>query len=100
MSARFVTYRPGFRGLLLQSAGMCSECSEVEWFIANKSDLYTFAVLGNTDPNLEELNYLKKTLPAERFNYEAFMGGHEEAPVETLNRAFMWLLSKTLDESH
>ena len=103
MSARFVTYRPGFRGLILQAAGMCSDyndCAFIEWFLGTKPNLLTFATFGDTDFNLWELDHLIATIPAERFNHEIFAGGHEGAPVETMNWAFAWLMANTLEEEY
>ena len=103
MSARFVTYRPGFRGLVLQAAGVCDDynfCDSIELFYANKPNLYVFASFGDTDFNLDELDYLKKEIPAKRLNSEIFVGGHEAAPVETMNRAFAWIMANTLEQEY
>jgi hypothetical protein len=104
MSARFVTFRPGFRGLILQAAGLCSSyvddaCLSITGYIANKADLYTFATFGDTDFNLWELDYLEDNLPAERLNYEVFQGGHGPAPVEVVNRGLRWMAAHILEQA-
>lgn len=103
MSARFLTYRPGFRGLIVQAAGICnsySSCDTPEWLIANKPNLRTFATFGSGDFNLWELNELRAKIPSARLSWEVFAGGHEPAPVATMNRAFAWLQANTVETEY
>jgi hypothetical protein len=95
-SSVFVQARPGFCGLVLQSAGASQDNGKYNVTgIRSNSKLYTVMTMGNTDGNKKEEAPLKSALGSSRFEIIDFDGGHVWAPAPVFAQAMDWIKGKT-----
>ena len=95
-SSLFVQARPGFGGVILQSAGPASTATGYDVSgMQRNGKLYVAMTMGNTDSNHSELDRTKAAFnnPA-RFRAVEFPGGHEWAPKEVFEQAIGWIEQK------
>lgn len=95
-SSLFVQARPGFVGLVMQSAGTASVRGAYDvQGIRSNARLYIAMTMGNTDQNRDEVERTKAALnmPA-RFQAFPFKGGHQWAPKEAIEPALTWVETK------
>ncbi len=95
-SSLLVQARPGFVGLVMQSAGPASVrgAYDVQGIRGNPR-LYVGMTMGDTDQNKDEVERTKAAIGAPaRFQAFSFKGGHEWAPKETIEPALTWVESK------
>ena len=95
-SSLFVQARPGFVGLVMQSAGLASVRGAYDVLgLRGNPRLYVAMTMGDTDQNKDEVERTKAAIGAPaRFQAFSFKGGHEWAPKETIEPALTWLESK------
>lgn len=96
-SSLFVQARPGFVGLIMQSAGPASVHDAYDVMgIRGNAKLYVAMTMGDSDQNKSEVERTKAALsvPA-RFQAFPFAGGHQWAPRETIEQALTWVESKS-----
>ena len=95
-SSLFVQARPGFGGVILQSAGAAYVGSgyDVQGMQRN-GKLYVAMTMGDGDNNKSEVERMKGALnnPA-RFQAFSFPGGHVWAPKEIFEQAITWIEQK------
>lgn len=88
--------RPGFRGMILQSAGPQGGRG---FMTAGNEDMTIHGVFGTLDSNFHHARRMRLFLPGRvALSIEIFEGGHEWAPPETMARALDWVLEKALAE--
>lgn len=95
-SSLFVQARPGFCGVLLQSAGAASVKGTYDLQgIQRNGKLAVAMTMGESDPNKSEVDRMKTGLnnPA-RFRAFPFPGGHEWAPKDVFEQAIVWIEQK------
>ncbi len=95
-SSLFVQARPGFGGVILQSAGAASTQTGYDvGGMQRNGKLYVAMTMGKSDPNREEVNRMKLAIgnPA-RFSAYEFDGGHVWAPKEVFEQAISWIEQK------
>lgn len=95
-SSLFVQARPGFGGVILQSAGAASIASGYDVSgLQRNGKLYVAMTMGKSDANRDEVNRMKLAIgnPA-RFQAFEFDGGHLWAPQATFEQAIGWVEQK------
>ena len=95
-SSLFVQARPGFCGLILQSAGAASVRNAYDGAgIQRNGKLCVAMTMGNADPNKAEVDRMKAAInnPA-RFRSFEFPGGHQWAPQDVFEQAIGWIEQK------
>ncbi len=96
-SSLFVQARPGFCGLILQSAGAASVKSGYDVSgLQRNGKLYLAMTMGSTDGNKVEVDRMKSAFnnPG-RFRAFDFPGGHEWAPKDVFEQAITWIEQKS-----
>ena len=92
-SSLFVQARPGFGGLILQSAGPAAVNGlyDVRGMQSN-GRLYVAIIMGSSDSNRVEVDRTEAALnnPA-RFRAFTFDGGHKWAPPDVFEQAITWV---------
>ena len=92
-SSVFVQLRPGFCGLILQSAGASFDKAgnyNVSR-IKNNAKLRIAMTMGSTDKNSNEVEKMKKLFNQQRLAVFGFNGGHVWAPADQFEKAMTWL---------
>ena len=92
-SSVFVQARPGFAGLILQSAGGASD-DKGNYHVAKLKGghgVFVAMTMGEKDNNKTEVPRMKSALGATRFMAFPFNGGHAWAPAETFEKAITWI---------
>ncbi len=95
-SSVFVQLRPGFRGLLLQGAGLSSDKKgnyHASGIVSN-SKLHVAMTIGNADGNKVEVPRVKQLMGGGRCKVFEFEGAHEWAPTEVFEKAMASLDNK------
>ena len=95
-SSLFVQARPGFGGIILQSAGPASVNNGYDvGGIQRNGKLYVAMTMGDSDGNKSEVDRTKTAInnPA-RFQSYPFAGGHMWAPKEVFEQAITWIEQK------
>jgi hypothetical protein len=95
-SSVFVQLRPGFEGLILQSAGASLDAHGKFNVTGLKCQphLRIAMVLGKTDKNFGEIARMKSLLSGPRFADFVFDGGHTWAPTDVFEKAMAWVTEK------
>jgi predicted peptidase len=95
-SSVFVQIRPGFGGLILQSAGAAIGSSAGYHVDGLKKSSGPFIVmlLGDKDQNFSEIAKMKALIPSSRLKDITFAGGHVWAPAPVFEQGMAWLLEK------
>ena len=95
-SSVFVQSRPGFCGLILQSAGAAYDDKNNYWVskLKQNTGLYVVMLMGNTDQNKNEVGKMKMVIPSSRFHDIEFTGGHTWAPSDIFEQGMGWLKSQ------
>ncbi len=96
-SSLFVQARPGFCGLILQSAGGASVKGAYDVSgLQRNGKLYVAMTMGSSDGNFTEVQRMKAALNNPmRFRSFEFPGGHEWAPKEVFEEAITWIEQKS-----
>jgi hypothetical protein len=97
-SSVFVQLRPGFGGLILQSAGASFDDSNNNYNVAGivrNAHLRVAMTMGDSDKNKNEVDRMKALLPAQRFAAFEFKGGHVWAPADVFEKAMTWVQAKS-----
>ena len=95
-SSLFVQARPGFGGIIMQSAGPASDNrGYLMDGMQRNGKLYVAMTMGNSDGNKDEVERVEAALhnPA-RFQAFPFEGGHRWAPKEVFEQAIAWIEQK------
>lgn len=95
-SSLFVQLRPGFRGLILQSAGPAFD-AKGNYFVTGirrEGQLHLAMTMGNGDQNKSEIARMKELFNGQKLAVFEFNGGHTWAPADTFEKAMMWLNTK------
>ena len=95
-SSVFVQLRPGFRGAILQGAGVPSDEKGKFYFydlLRNQSMLVAL-VIGRNDPRRSEIFEMERQLGPKRFGVLIFSGGHQWAPSDSFAKALNWIESR------
>jgi predicted peptidase len=95
-SSVFVQLRPGFGGLILQSAGASFDDAN-NYHIAGikrNAQLRIAMTMGNSDKNIGEVDRMKKLFSTQRLAVFEFNGGHEWAPADVFEKAMTWVNEK------
>ena len=92
-SSIFVQLRPGFSGLILQAAGVMFDDTNdyIAAGLKGNPQLRIAMTLGSSDPNLAEVDPMKKLFGPEQLAIFEFNGGHAWAPPFTFKKAMAWL---------
>ncbi len=86
--------RPGFRGMILQSAGPWGGRG---FMTPGNEDMVIYGTFGTLDFNFHHAKRMRLFLPARVARMiEIFEGGHEWAPPVVMDRALDWVLEKAL----
>lgn len=96
-STVLVQSRPGFAGVILQSAGAAYYGADnAYWLPKLKTDrgLYVVMLMGKRDKNLPEVEQMRAEIPADRFHDIEFDGGHVWAPAPVFAQGMDWLGAK------
>lgn len=97
-SSVFVQLRPGFCGLIMQSAGASSSEITNNYNVnglKRNARLYIAMTMGASDSNKTEVARMAQLLSPAHFTSFEFNGGHEWAPADVFEKAMAWLDSKT-----
>lgn len=92
-SSLFVQLRPGFCGLILQSAGASFD-DKNDYNIAGlkrNPRLRIAMTMGSTDQNKPEADRMKALLAPQSFTVFDFNGGHIWAPADVFEKAMAWV---------
>jgi hypothetical protein len=92
-SSVFVQSRPGFCGLILQSAGAAYD-GQGNYSVTKlnqNAKLYIVMLMGKSDKNNNEIGKMKAVIPPARFQSIEFAGGHVWAPSDTFEQGMSWL---------
>jgi hypothetical protein len=88
--------RPGFAGIIMQSAGAASDNKGfITKNMKSNSNFYVAMTMGTSDKNRDEISRMKSSVNASRFKSFDFSGGHEWAPADVFEQAMAWLEEKT-----
>jgi hypothetical protein len=95
-SSVFVQIRPGFGGLILQSAGAAFEPATGYHAsgLKKSSGPYIAMLIGDKDQNFSEIEKMKNAVPAAKLKVITFGGGHTWAPEEIFAQGMDWLQEK------
>lgn len=96
-SSVFVQLRPGFCGLILQSAGASFD-DHSNYNIAGlkrNAQLRTAMTMGSSDNNKSEVDRMKKLFNGQRLAAFEFPGGHVWAPADVFEKAITWVNEKS-----
>jgi dienelactone hydrolase len=91
--------RPGFGGVLLQSAGswLPPGFKPEHTFKTVNPTMAVYALFGDTDMNRTEAFTLRRDLPAGTpYRWDIFTGGHQWAPTDAVEPALRWLSRQAL----
>ena len=92
-SSVFAQIRPGFAGLVLQSAGAASDATGAYAVTKLKGGRAPFVAMtmGETDKNKPEVQRMKTAIGSTHFDAFPFDGGHDWAPQDVFEKAMSWL---------
>ncbi len=95
-SSLFVQARPGFGGIIMQSAGPASgNHGYLMDGIQRNGKLYVAMTMGTHDGNKDEMERMEAALHnPSHFQAFPFEGGHRWAPKETFEQAIAWIEQK------
>jgi hypothetical protein len=95
-SSVFVQIRPGFGGLILQSAGAAFEPATGYHAAGLKKSTgpYIAMLMGDKDQNLNEIDKMKAVIPSAKLKAITFDGGHVSAPAEIFEQGMTWIMEK------
>ena len=92
-SSVYVQIRPGFGGVILQSAGAAFDDKGIYQINKLRSNhgIVVAMIMGEKDKNKPEVERMKKLINASCFMAFPFDGGHTWAPAETFEKAITWV---------
>jgi hypothetical protein len=92
-SSLFVQLRPGFRGLVLQAAGVMFDGANhyIIDGLKRTPGLRIAMTIGNADPNTAEIGPMKSAFDSAQLRVFEFNGGHDWAPAFVFEKAMRWL---------
>lgn len=95
-SSVLVQSRPGFCGLILQSAGAGFDKNGRYWIERLREDqgVYVVMLMGTHDFNRSEVKRMRAEIPAWRFHAIEFDGGHGWSPASVFEQGMNWLATK------
>jgi len=92
-SSVFVQLRPGFAGLIMQSAGAAylKNNAYATAGLKRNADLLSCILMGDSDKNGGEIAKMRAALGTQKLRVFEFKGGHVWAPAETFDSALDWM---------